>query len=61
LPPPRGVHRLPAELLEQQEHQPVDSEHRPWALVAHNLSTCCVLAQLWINMLKLTSRDWNQL
>lgn len=40
LPPPWGVHRLPAELLEEQENQPMDSEHRPWALVAHNLSTC---------------------
>jgi len=40
LPPPWGVHRLPAELLEEQKHHPVDSQHRPWALVAHNLSPC---------------------
>ena len=40
LPPPWGVHRLPAELLEEQKHQAVDSEHRPWALVAHDLSPC---------------------
>ena len=40
LPPPWGVDRLPAELLEEQKHQAVDSEHRPWALVAHDLSPC---------------------
>jgi len=40
LPPPWGVDRLPAELLEEQKHHPVDSQHRPWALVAHNLSPC---------------------
>ena len=42
LPPPRGVHRLAAQLLEEQEHQPVDPEHRPRALVAHHLGpwTC---------------------
>jgi hypothetical protein len=26
--------------LEEQKHYPVDSQHRPWALVAHNLSPC---------------------
>lgn len=38
LPPPGSVHCLPTELLEEQKHQPVDSEHRPRALVAHDLS-----------------------
>lgn len=38
LPPSRSIHCVTAELLEQQEHQAVDPEHRTWALVADNLS-----------------------
>ena len=38
LPPPRSIHRLTAELLEEQKHQSVDPEHRPRALVAQNLT-----------------------
>jgi hypothetical protein len=48
LPPPRGVHRLPAELLEEQKHDPVDPQHRPWALVAHDLGPCAFMdVQAW--------------
>jgi hypothetical protein len=47
LAPPGGVHRLPAELLEQHENEAVYAHGRPRVLIAHHLLAKCCPCSAW--------------
>lgn len=40
VPRSRGPHHLPLLLLEENEHEPVDPDVRPWHLIRHHIFPC---------------------